>query len=495
MIPAKFKSGILLSLVFLLFILIAPARPSEPVSITVLTLDNRPPNNLFLKQLAAIAGIDIEIGFNPSLASSSDLVSLNAAAAGSLVGSRRIDPGYISPPRVRPDALLHFAVPRAQPTVTDQTLLSEYNETIGTLANPDIQRDIISAIRGNSPLPENSILSGYITRMQGWLDYIARGNYNPDRLLITLDDNRPGPLSDGLKLLFGEYSHYVYDGTDEGMMLLLARALRELQTSQGAPSTACIVFTDPADLVQVQPLESGIMIENLLGMTDWLGLRISPDSSLYEPWRPVLWIHGVATQTENYSEMIRTTSRNLGNNPVIVADVARVNGGDPVLIDEWKNNGTPDGLCGYLAWNTCSNTLGSAVALWTVIDFAYYHTSDPEGVRAATETFLWARFLDDYIYQALVRSDVIAAVRAENIDPYQLPDSEIDHLTADISSRIVDSWLEMGESLAIPLRFVSPLDSSSFIVELPWNRLFEIELFITDDRAILPVINPLPEQE
>ena len=63
------------------------------------------------------------------------------------------------------------------------------------------------------------------------------------------------------KILFRKFANYVQDGTDEGMMLLLARALGE--RSEQLPSTCPVVFTDPLAMVSVQPLESGIMIENV----------------------------------------------------------------------------------------------------------------------------------------------------------------------------------------------------------------------------------------
>jgi hypothetical protein len=441
-----------------------------------------------VRQLAAIAGIELTIQFGQSGVPGTDCVSVNAAATGSLVNSRTADPWPLTPPIVRPDALLHFAVPRVQPTVTDTDVVADYQRIMLALEDPGTQRDALEAIRNADHVTDDPAIMAYVDRIRGWLDFLARADYNPDRLLITLDDNRPGPLSDGLKLLFGRYSHYVMDGTDEGMMLLLARALGEKR--ERMPTTIGIVFTAPGDLVSAQPLESGMMIENVLHMTGWLGLRISPNIDYYEDWRPVLWIHGAGNLSLDVENTIRETSSALGDRPVIVADVAKVNGGDELLIDVWRGGSTPSGLTGYLAWNTCSNTLGSAVALWASIDFAYEHTSDPEGVRAGVETFLWSRFLDDYFYQRLVRTEISNIVRSEGGDPYHLTDEEASSLSPLIAERIREMWVERGEQVALPLRMVDPMDDTGFVVELPWNRLFEIELFVDDARGILPTISP-----
>ncbi len=470
---------------FMLLALAAAPVPTEPVTIAILALDDRPPNTLLVKQVAAVAGIDLVFTTDPTEA---DLVSINAAVAGSLVGSRTADPLMLVPPVVSPEALLHFAVPRIEPTVVESDARAEYARIRTELENPDLQREILAAIRGDSDLPADEYLAAYVERMLGWLDLLDRGGYAPARLLITLDDNRPGPLSDGLKLLLGEYSHHVQDGTDEGMLLLLARALREMQISP--PPTCGLILTAPGDLAALQPFESGTVAENALEMARWLGLKVSPRLDLLESWRPALWIHGAGSAENERADFIRERTLQLGDRPVIVADIALANGADPALMEAWRSGATPPGLVGYLAWNTSSNTLGSAFALWAAIDFAYEHGADPQGVRAAAETFLCARLLDDYLYQRIVRAERSNVLRSEGGDPYHLTDEQVMRETEQIAARLTELWAELGESLALPLRIADPMGDTGFIVELPWSRFFEIALYPTDDRGILPVIRP-----
>jgi hypothetical protein len=381
-------------------------------------------------------------------------------------------------------------VPRVEPTVTEIDVEPQYAKVRQNLVNPDIQRAVLSTIRGETDTLNDKYLSNYAARMKGWLDFLDRAGFDPDRLLITLDDNRPGPLADGLKLMLGKYSHFVYDGTDEGMMLLFARALRERQPS--APSTCGIVWTNPGDLVQVMDVESAMVAENVFTMVGWLGMRVSPRIDLFERWRPVLWVNGIGESDDiARADDVLATSQSLGERPVIVADIAKTNKGDSVLIQSWRDHKTPPGLIGYVGWNSSSNTLGSAFALWVTVDFAYFHGSDPEGVRAAAETFLWARFLDDYLYQGIVRSERRDLLTEQGADQYHLSPQQVKDEEIAISKRITELWKEMGVDLALPLRFVKPIDHTSFVVELPWSRLFEISLYPTDDRGILPVIRPL----
>ena len=486
-------SAIVFLSIFSIGLMAMPSSATEPVILTALTLDNRPPNNLMLKELAAIAGIDLYVSFDPGTAQSADLVSLNAAVAGSLVGSRSVDPWKLVPPILKPDALIHFAFPRVEPTVSESAIISEYARVRQELNNPDTQRTVLRAIFDEAIPIENEYLAGYVDRIRGWLDFLNRAKYDTDRLLITLDDNRPGPLADGLKLELGKYSHHVRDGTDEGMMMLLARALRERQSD--LPTTCVIAWTDPADLTSIQPFESSLIAENVFSMADWLGLKISSKPELYENWRPVLWIHGPGSDETVRPEKIISMSENLGEKTVIVADIAKPNGGDTILFDTWREGYTPKGLVGYVGWNTSSNTLGSAFALWAVIDFAYEHGADPTRVRSATETFLWARILDDYFYQRIVRSERIDLIRSEGADPYKLDANLSSREAHKIAERLSQLWSENGVGLAIPLRIVDTLGNTKFTVELPWNRLFEIALYPSDCRGILPTIRPVEKKD
>lgn len=448
-------------------------------TIRVLTLDDRPPNNLFLKQLGAIAGINLIVEFGPDPEPVADCISLNAAVAGSLVGSRSIDPYYLDPAFVPPDALLHFAVPRIEPTVSEGGLAEEYQAVRTVLQDEEIQQLVLDSILNPEISLDDEYLAAYADRMRGWIDFLDRAAYDPDRLLITLDDNRPGPLAEGLKEILRGYSHYVQDGTDEGMMLLLARALRERQE---LPETVCgVIWPSDSSPSTVQPFESGLVFENIYNMVRWLGVQSTIDIEALESWQPVIWINaGVGPGLLNNMVWDR---------PVIVADINLPNGGDPELFRVWADNGAPD-LRGYVGWNTSSNTLGSAFALWTAIDYGYEKTSAPEGVRAAIETFLWARILDDYLYQRLARPDVTEMVREMGEDSYNIREQAKEEIEKLVVDALMELWREIDEPLDIDFLYVDPDGHTRIFVRLPWNRMFEIELYPIDDRAVLPAIQP-----
>ena len=472
------------------------ASGNHPTAVKVLTLDDRPPNFLMVKQIGAIAGVYIDTTLGDSVAGTEaadltgyELISLNAAVAGSLVGSRTADPSALHPPLIDARALVHFAVPRAEPTVKDEKLLKEYEAIRNGLADYETQVKVAAVVAGESDTTGDEVMDEYSRRLTGWLDFLGRADIDPDRLLITLDDNRPGPLADRLKLMLRRYSHHVMDGTDEGMMLLFARWLREHQPYN--PSTVGLIWTSPGDLMTIAPYESGFVFENLLAELDWLKGRATSRLDMLEAWRPVLWVNGAGEKDDgNTRLLIKTAAKTIGDRRVVVANIAEPNSGDQVLMDIWRQDGPPPGLVGYLGWNTSSNTLGSAVVLWAALDYGYATRPDPATVHSAAEVFLWARLLDDWLYQGIARQEVREEYVLLGANPWGMTEDEAHRAAGDIAQHLVELWREKGVDMSIPLRIVKPLDQTSFIVELPWRRFFEINLYPTDDRSWIPQITP-----
>lgn len=464
-----------------------PARAEGLPSLLMLTLDDRPVNTLFVQQLAAIAGINLELTTDPARAGAADLVSLNAAAFGSLVASRSGDPSYLTPPILKSQALVHFAVPRVQPFVKDEESLAAYAKALNSLSDMSIQELVRAAIAGEGYDLGDPALADYARRMRAWLWYLERAQLPPDRLLITLDDNRPGPLSAWLKLRLREFSHHVHDGTDEGMMLLLARWCREQQSGRIPPELG-VLWTHPADPLTLQSFESATPMENVIRMADWLRLRVTPALKVVAPWRPVLWLHGgngdvsaVTAQTEA-----------VGDHPVIVADYAQLNRGDSTLFEAWQESGVPAGLKGYVGWNTASNTLGTAIALWAAVDYGYSERSDPESVAEGVELFLWARLLDDWLYMAEVRPGLQEQMRAEGRPTQGMSPAEAAQAVREIQSALMARWQDIGPSLRVPFRWARPGAYTAADITIPWGRLFEIGVVPVDPRGFLPVVRPAP---
>ncbi|MCG3152470.1 MAG: hypothetical protein GEEBNDBF_01770 [bacterium] len=461
----------------------APAWAGERV--LMLTLDDRPCNTILVQQLAAIAGVELELTTRPDRAGEAELVSLNAALFGSLVASRSGDPSRLTVPRLRHDALVHFAVPRVQPFVKDDATMKAYTAALESLKQPAIQEQVRAAIAGEGPMPADPPLADYAQRMRGWLDLLAGASIPPDRLLVTLDDNRPGPLAAWLKTRLRRYTPHVQDGTDEGMMLLLARWCRERQ-AEVLPPEAGIVFTSPSDAVTLQAFESGMPLENVLRMADWLHFRMTPSLKTLPSWRSVLWLHGSPITPERATAL----AQELDQHFVVVGDIAKLNAGDPGLFKAWSNGAMPAKLMGYAGWNTASNTLGTVMALMSAIDYGYSERSDPESVQGAVELFLWSRMLDDWLYMGVVRPDYQSARTAAGLPNANLSPEQVAAAIEQLQFRLLEQWGTLGSDLFAPFRFVDPGGTTGAEVTIPWARLFEIGVLPVDPRGFLPTIRP-----
>ena len=133
---------------------------------------------------------------------------------------------------------------------------------------------------------------------------------------------------------------------------------------------------------------------------------------------------------------------------VYLLDLLTANGGSFALMDRMKN---PLALCGYSAWNTASNALGTAVAQLV---------ADAKAGRPNL-AFRNERFLDDLFYESRVRQALNDRLRALGEDPYHLADKpRAEKLLRDAFSALHHPVLEA----------VGP-----YAVSLPWARTFELQ--------------------
>ena len=169
-----------------------------------------------------------------------------------------------------------------------------------------------------------------------------------------------------------------------------------------------------------------------------------------------------------------------------VADVRLINRADPILAETILDDLDLWDLEGYAAWNTASNTIGTAIAQMAVHDIARScgRTWDQARRLESEKTqlaFTWARLLDDYAYQALIRPTLSDMVKGLPRDPDPLLNK---YGGAGMSARqkAID-WADTvwqkklrGRCYTHP-NFGTPLLLESYKLEavLPWPRVFEIE--------------------
>ena len=159
--------------------------------------------------------------------------------------------------------------------------------------------------------------------------------------------------------------------------------------------------------------------------------------------------------------------------PVALADVAFVNGSDLTLGNLLMQHPEIVRLTAYAGWNTAGNTLGTVLAHAVLRLLAQRNGTDPDQTQAHYE-FLFLRFLDDYIYQARVRSQcMLEDLPGLNLSPSmeRLPASMIEPVEKFVRERLLLAGSEL-ETL-----FINAGVGKSVKVEninLPWQRLFEV---------------------
>lgn len=192
------------------------------------------------------------------------------------------------------------------------------------------------------------------------------------------------------------------------------------------------------------------------------------------------------TQAENLLERINNKFVDQRKRPYGLADLHLVNRAEPIFAQTIIDNVPIWELACYSAWNTPSNSLGTAIAQacaaqialvkgknWTI-----YRRLESEKTQQA---FTVARLIDDYAYQAVIRQNLNKEYKNINIkaDPLlnQAGPAGLAARQAAIpwAQQLWDEKL-LGQSYYSPTVGQKVVFRSMFLeIVLPWPRLFEIE--------------------
>lgn len=192
------------------------------------------------------------------------------------------------------------------------------------------------------------------------------------------------------------------------------------------------------------------------------------------------------TQAENLLERINNKFVDQRKRPYGLADLHLVNRAEPIFAQTIIDNVPIWELACYSAWNTPSNSLGTAIAQacaaqialvkgknWTI-----YRRLESEKTQQA---FTVARLIDDYAYQAVIRQNLSKEYKNINIkaDPLlnQAGPAGLAARQAAIpwAQQLWDEKL-LGQSYYSPTVGQKVVFRSMFLeIVLPWPRLFEIE--------------------
>ena len=184
----------------------------------------------------------------------------------------------------------------------------------------------------------------------------------------------------------------------------------------------------------------------------------------------------------NVLEFVRSLAHHVAaGQSCAVVDVAYVNGADIELGDALRRHVDIAQLCGYGAWNTAGNTLGTVLA-HAVIRHLQRTQGASADALAAHLRFLFLRFVDDYLYQGLVRTQVAGEV---------LPPLGMEPRMTDLGAVAAQVEGEVARRLTAAASDLSTACFAGHTVEagntrltidglsidnvfLPWHRLFEV---------------------
>ncbi len=239
---------------------------------------------------------------------------------------------------------------------------------------------------------------------------------------------------------------YLRNGADEAGCV---SALEALWTGR-APLPVQILYLGAEDFVA--PFEDRPFRENMESACREIGLVQSESSPVVIcvccPQSSGPEEHPVPTAClQDYAQHVSALLED--GRQVYLLDLTRANGGTRELIGAVKD---PGRLCGYSAWNTASNSMGTLLA--QVLSDALH--------GGANRPFFCERLLDDLIYQETIRPEVQKLLSDLGEDVFSLNDkSRAESLLRSVYNRELPGLC--------PLKTLP-----RYTVSLPWSRTFEV---------------------
>ncbi|MFJ2503552.1 DUF4127 family protein [Microbacterium sp. NPDC087592] len=299
-----------------------------------------------------------------------------------------------------------------------------------------------------------------------------------DFLAITADDTAPFAagsaeqvwLRHWMRMLPSGRDVLMYPGADEVGAALVARALA---ANAGVTASFSVACADAEGMTRIPPYENMSLAASASRQIRAAGaVEVSeggdvtlvlhaPDPDRHDMFR------GRPDQVDEDAvagtvALIR--ERLDAGEHVALADVRYPNGADEALVRALAEAGLLGRLEAFGGWNTAGNTLGSVVAVAAA--GVVGRATDTFDARAARIALL-TRLLDDFAYQAVVRTDSGPALFP---DVYPMADD----------GRVATAERVIREELTALLESTLPAEDVRIQeLTLPWRRSFEIGLVLS----------------
>ena len=327
-----------------------------------------------------------------------------------------------------------------------------------------------------------------------------------DQLILLQDDARQyglhrqdqAVLRARLKELGLESQVPIYNGTDEGSLSLISRAVLD---RSGSRIRIAPVYSSEKTRTVVAPYE-----DHPLHFTVENQIRAAGGVLAAEGEKPDyrLYINGPQTSLDEFDRFLKSMLADLkSGQPVALADLLfpspHYSGADERIIEALRVEGLFDRFVGYAAWNTAGNTLGTTIPhanmrVYNLRERNSGRRANPRRTELAHLAFLLNRYAGDFIYHDLVRPEVNARLREAakrtgeityqlEAERYAMVDQEVSQsmiprMTQFFTANFKGRSYPVGEGRRVKLTGLRDPR-----VYLPWARTFEcvIEFELDDE--------------
>jgi hypothetical protein len=277
-------------------------------------------------------------------------------------------------------------------------------------------------------------------------------------------------------------------GIDELSMNVMAG---ELSKRAGHFPTVRVIYSDPEAADKIPPMESLTLHEMVREHLALSGAReldseaADLDLHIYVPYEKPYALPGEEKRPQSEAFVTAVREAMARGRRVAVADLSLINRMDPFLAEAVLRDIRLPELQGFASWNTPANAVGTVIAQMVCHRIAETSTRWKLGQRLESEkthqAFMFARMIDDYGYQTVVRDAVkpqTAGLSAQ-ADPLL---NLFGPVGLDIRLRLVEwgrkTFAEhyQGRTICLlPQKRQVRFRDSKLEVVLPWPRIFEVE--------------------
>ncbi len=317
------------------------------------------------------------------------------------------------------------------------------------------------------------------------LELTRQGTFR--HFIIGKDDNAPHSQThrEALELQdfagdLPETSCQILAGIDEFSLLLLTRAVNDME---GTMPFVWVDYNigkgrDTVPTYSDEPLHKtirsdilaagGVQVQNPDHADLVLLVNTNPDGSTGEvngptPESPLVDDGKDRPGIRQFASKVRHAVHSY---PAVgIADIAFNNGADNALMKQLRKMGLLFRLHSYSGWNTATNSTGFAVAMGMLT---------PRMDSDTCDSLLLTRYLDDWCYQANVRTTMerqLGGCREGSIY------GNIRHREDAVEERVTTLMRSLAVEVLPPFRGLSTLE-----VTFPWHRMFEAEISLNKDK-------------